>query len=221
MRCYRVDEDVYQGIYLSETKTGLCVEVGDKRLPLSEELSNSLKAAKKKVVEVLERCLEEESYAGASLDREDIEDLNEVMEVVEPQSIELLYADLDGKGSIVREKERSSDALVLVETMAGENGHISFKSTTFDEVMDFRSNRVRRRYRDQFPPTGVSIISEGKSKQGSRCLLLRMMPSSSFRMERTGALGEAPTVFTVAWKGRKGEDGGSPLRIFHPERRQE
>ena len=221
MRCFRVDEDVFTGIRLSAVQEGLCIEVGDKKLTLDESLSTSLDEAKQRVVKALDECLSTGEYTGETLEEEDLEQIEELSDIVESESIELIYADIEGKNKIVKEKRRSPDALVLIETIAGVNGRIAFKSTTYDEHVDMKSGRVKRKYRDTFPPPGISVIEEGKSPQGSTCYLLRMMPSSSLRIERTGGLEDAPSVLTIVWKGRKGKAGMSPLLMFSPERRQD
>lgn len=221
MRCFRVDEDVFAGIRLSAAQEGLCIEVGDKKLMLDESLGTSLDEAKKRIVTTLDECLSTGEYTGEALTEEELEQVEELTSVVENESIELLYADIEGKNRIVKEKRRSPDALVLIETIAGMNGRIAFKSTTYDEHVDMKSNRVKRKYRDTFPPPGISVVEEGKSPQGSTCYLLRMMPSSSLRIERTGGLEDAPSVLTIVWKGRKGQAGKSPLLMFSPERRQD
>jgi len=221
MRCFRVDEDVFAGIRLSTVQEGLCIEVGDKKLMLDEGLSASLGEAKSKVVQTLDECLSAGTYSGEPLEEEELEQIEELTNVVEAESIELIYADIEGKNKIVKEKRRSPDALVLIETIAGMNGRIAFKSTTYEEHVDMKSNRVKRKYRDTFPPPGVSVIEEGRSPQGSTCYLLRMMPSSSLRIERTGGLENAPSVLTIVWKGRKGKAGAPPLLMFSPERRQD
>lgn len=221
MRCYRIDEDVFAGINLSVDQKGLFIEVGDKKLMLDENLSSSLKAAKTRVVETLQDCLMQGSYAGERLSEEELNQVDAIAEAVAEENISLIYADVEGKGQIVKEKHRSPDALVLVETAAGIDGRIAFKSTTYDEHVDARSKRVKRRYRDAFPPPGISVIEEGKSPQGGNCYLLRMMPSSSLRIERTGGLEDAPSVLTIVWKGRKGKAGSPPLLMFSPERRQD
>jgi hypothetical protein len=141
-------------------------------------------------------------------------------DAIEEESIALAYCDVAGD-TIVKEQRKNPDALVLVETAPGVNGKVSFKSTAFDEFIDSRSKRVRRKYRNEFPPPGVQVIKEGRTEFGSRCFLLRMMPSSSFRIERSGQLEDAPSVLIVSWKGSQKNGSGVPLVVFSPGRQKE
>jgi hypothetical protein len=210
VRCYRVDEDVHVGIPLKETTMGLTIEVGEALYPLSHELSDGLLAAKASVLDQLDKSL---------LANPELVQLQEMRELLAPESIQLIHADV-GQYEIVKETRRQPDALVLVETSAGINGHITFMSTTYDESFDTRSNRVRRKNHRIFPPPGVTVLKEGKTHLGGSCYLLRMVPNSSFRMERTGELDGAPSILTVAWKGRKGPGKGEPLIMFSPSRQE-
>jgi hypothetical protein len=221
VRCYRIDEDVFEGIHLQATQKGLCIEVGDRQLPIDPRLSRDLMSTKERVISELKRALDQGAIGTKVLEERDVARLETVLEEVMPQSIELLHADIEQKNRIVKEKRRRPDALVLVETSAGEEGSIAFKSTTYDEIVDDTSGRVRRQYRDVFPPPGVTVLEEGKSRQGSRCFLLKMVPNAALRIERTGALEDAPSILTIVWKGRKGKNGQLPLLMFSPDRRQD
>lgn len=220
MRCYRVDEDVFEGIPLSRHNNDLCIEVGDERVVLNPSLTGQLCESKHRVMQTLESAFTTGTYEGAYLSTDDKSRVGQLLEDLEGQSTQLIYADVDPEGTVTCEVKRRPDALVLVETSAGINGRISFMSVTYDECFDARSNRVRRKYRRIFPPPGVTILKEGKTPQGGNCYLLHMVPSSSFRIERSGALEGEPSILTVVWKGRKGP-GGLPLLMFSPDRRQE
>lgn len=222
MRCFRIDEDVHTGIHLEKMyNDNLAIEVGDSIVPLDEAFSAVLTNKKQDVVNKIKDCLYGDELDGSPLTREESSRLSAILAYVEPESIQLIYADVGSGNDIVREKGRSPDALVLVETAAGPNGGISFLSNTYDEVVDPRSKRVKRRYHSSFPPPGVTVIKEGKTPQGSKCYLLRMVPNASIRIERTGVLEGAPSVLTLVWKGRRGREGSPPLLMFSPDRRQE
>ncbi len=221
MRCYQIDEKAIVGIYLTSAPEGLCIEVGDKRVPVDSSLAQRLESARGQVVDKLRGCQLTRKYAGADLTDTELEEVADLADIVEREHIALTYADVDDQAKlIVRERGRHRDALVLVETAPGPGGSISFKSTAFDEYIDKHSNRVRRSYHDLFPTPGVQVIEEGTSRQGGRCFLLRMMPNSSFRMERTGELDGEPSVLTVIWKGPMADAGELPLRVFSPSRPQ-
>lgn len=220
MRCYRVDEDVHTGIYLKKVADNLCIEVGEDTVPLDEAYSSVLLNTKQRVVDMLKGCMITGEVKGKPISNEEKAMLESIVEYVEPESVQLIYADVGSGNDIVRESHRSPDALVLIETAAGPNGGISFLSNTYDEVVD-NKKRVKRRYRSAFPPPGITVVKEGRSAQGSKCFLLRMIPNSSVRIERTGALEGEPSILTIVWKGRVGKAGSPPLLMFSPDRRQE
>lgn len=196
--------------------------MGDKKLLVDRDLSNRLLSTKESIVKRLKACLEKGELEGQPLGEEEEDVIGSMLEDIEPQSIELICADLEQKNRIVRERRRHPDALVLVETSAGsEEGKVVFKSTSFDEFVEPKSGRVKRKYRDVFPPPGVTVIEEGRTREGNPCFLLRMVPSASLRIERTGLLEGEPSVLTIVWKGRKGSHGASPMLMFSPERRQD
>jgi hypothetical protein len=219
VRCYRVREKAVVGIRLTDGQEGPChIEVGDEKMPLDDTFSDKLREAKASVVGELEGALLSKSYEGEKLTHEELEEVADMLEGVTPEKVTLLYADLK-VDRLVRERRHHPDALVLVETAPGVNGRITFKGTSFDEQVDGNAYRVRRKYSEEFPPPGIQILKEGRTSLGSRCLLLRMMPSSSFRMERSGDLDGAPGVLTVVWKGQKGAGGALPLEVFAPSAR--
>ena len=224
MRCFRVDEDALQGIPLNIVHDELCIEIGDRQLALDPALSAGLMSSRYTVVSKLRECIQTQRYGGRQLSPAELEDAEHLLEVTNKENISLIYADVEGGKNIVREKRRSPDALVLVEVPAGINGRLKFCSTSFDEHIDTKSNRVRRMYKDVFPTPGIQVIESGSMGKGGTCYLLRMMPCSSFRIERTGMLEMprllptkeriyAPRVLTVVWMGKKGK-AGSPLTVF-------
>lgn len=200
---------------------GLAIEVGESLYPLSRELGDGLLEAKLKVQQSIETCLiSNQDPSGYPFTTTELAMLQGAADNVAAESIQLIYADV-GQYELVKEARRCPDALVLVETSPGVNGRITFMSTTYDESFDPRSNRVRRKNHRVFPPPGVTILKSGETQLGGSCYLLRMVPNSSFRMERSGELEGAPSVLTVAWKGRKGPGKGEPLLMFSPDRRQD
>lgn len=218
MRCYRVDEVATVGIPLTTYEDGLFIDVGDQRKELDPDLEKGIEKARDLVLEKVKECLYTGELAGQTLGAEEIEELLDMEEQI-VDVLQLLYADVDS-GKIVRERRRGPRAdpraLVLVETAPGIGGKIEFKSTSFDEVFNRRSGRVERQYRSDFPPPGVEVIMEGTTRERGRCLLLQMIPGSSFRIERTGDLGGAPGVLTVVWKRQKGVAGTQPLEVYSP-----
>ena len=222
MRCYRIDEDAHQGIPLSMNNNGgLYIDVGEEETRVDDALTARLCAAKVSVVETLRSILQTGVYDSECLSDDERKRVGNTLDRVESENIRLIYADVGPDGEVIPETKRSPDALVLVETASGPNGRIYFKSSTYDEYLDTRSNRVRRRYQQLFPPPGVTVIKEGKTAQGGRAYLLRMAPNSSFRIERTGLLDGAPSVLTVVWRSRRSPNGASPLLMFSPDRRQD
>lgn len=223
MRCYRIDEDVFQGIPLTGCNggRGYYIDVGDEQVRVDESLSNRVYDTREKVLETLRVAMRTGMYDGVRLSGEERNRVGNTLATLVGESIQLIYADVGPDNEITSEPKRHHDALVLVETVAGVNGRIHFKSSTYDEYLDMRSNRVKRRYQQVFPPPGVTVIKEGKTRQGSKVYLLRMAPSSSFRIERTGMLDGEPSILTVVWKGRKSPNGALPLLMFSPDRRQE
>jgi hypothetical protein len=203
MRCYRVDEDAIVGIHLSETETGgFCIEVGDARVALDSRLSSGLLAARYRVSSRLRECLSRGMYKDRSLSQEELRRIRKLVMTVEKESPALLRADLSRSGVVIREHERSDDALVLVETTE-QKGRVKFKSSAFTEWVDEKTKRVRRTYDSMFPPQGVTIVCKGKMPQGSNAYLLRMIPSASFRIERRGDLQGIPHTLIVTWRGKR------------------
>jgi hypothetical protein len=222
LRCYRVDEHAIVGIHLTQSQDGPWhIEVGDQKVDLDERFSAALDDAKNSVKGTLEEVLLSRSYESKPLSDDELEEVADMLADVVPESITLLSADVSPKGYVVRERRHHPDALVLVETAPVPDGSIAFKGTSFEEAIDAPMHRVRRRYREEFPPPGIQVLKEGKTSGGSKMFLLRMMPSSSFRIERTGKLDGAPGVLTVVWRGQKGAGGALPLEVFSPVRRPE
>jgi hypothetical protein len=217
VRCFRVDEKASVGIPLATSEDGLHIEVGDENVKLDPELTKSIQAARSIVLEKIRECLYTGKLGTQALSEEEVEELMD-MEEQASDLLSLMYVDVE-EGKIVKERRPSPKALVLVETAPGLGGRLKFKSTSFLEVYDTRSGRVRRQYREEFPPPGVEVLAEGKSGDRGRCLLLQMIPGSSFRIERTGDLEGIPGVLTVVWKGQKGVAGAAPLEVFSPSSR--
>lgn len=217
MRCYRIDEAALVGIPLTTTEAGLHIEVGDARVVLDASLDRSVRAARESVLETIRECLKTRKILGHSATEEEMEELKDMEEQAQAELF-LIHTDVE-QGKIVRERKPSPRALVLVETPPGIGGRIRFKSNSFDEVFEERSGRVRRVYREEFPPPGIEVLAVGRDEQhGGRVLLLVMLPGSSFRIERTGELEDLPTTLTVSWKGQKGVGGVQPLEVWSPAR---
>lgn len=186
------------------------IELGSTSYPVQQGLAKKLLSVVSMAIDRLSR---------AKKDEED----DETLENVRMERPRLLYADVV-RGKVAPQKMRSRDALVLVETCAGDSGRVEYKSTVYTEEFDDKTQKVERVYRGAFPPIGVEVIAEGEDPQGSRCMLLRMKPNASFRIERSGALeGESP-ILTVIWTGgrsrRRGEDVSLPLLVVPPRKYQ-
>ena len=211
MRCFRVDERSVAGIPLTPTeKGGLQVDLGDQVYSLQADMEKRLLGAVRAAINRLREAQASPREA-------------EIVRRASRDWPKLLYADV-ASGMLVSERSRSKDALVLVETCAGQSGSVDYKSTIYEEEYDRRRGRVERVYRGTFPTAGIEILAEGRDRNGARCMLLRMKPNSSFRIERSGALeGESP-VLTVIWTGgrsrRRGEDVALPLLVVPPRRFQ-
>ena len=211
MRCFRVDERSSVGITLSPTENGgLHIDLGDTSFPLQPGMEKTLLGLLREVVDRLGK---------AQMDDGD----REVFSRIQSEWPKLLCADIV-RGKVAPQRSSSNDALVMVETCAGDDGKVEYKGTVYTEKFDERTNRIERVYEGPFPPIGVEVIAEGKDHHGSRCMLLRMKPNASFRIERSGALeGESP-VLTVIWTGgrsrRRGEDVQLPLLVVPPRRYQ-
>src|SRR5262245_36292419 len=217
MRCFRVDEQAAVGIPLTTSPEGLYIEVGDEHVMLDPDLTQRIQTAREQVLLKIKECLYTERIGIHQLTPEELEELMDMEEQAQDQ-LSLLYVDVE-EGKLVRERTPSPKALVLVETSPGIGGRISFKSTAFDEVCNPGSTRVWRRYREDFPPPGVQVVAEGENGKKGKCLLVQMIPGSSFRIERTGELEGAPGVLTVAWKTQKGVPGVQPLEVYAPAQR--
>ena len=219
VRCYRVREKAVVGIRLTNGEEGSThIEVGDEKMPLDGKFSDKIRETKAEVIDALEGVLLTRNYEGEKLTHEELQEVADLLEDIVPEDATLLHADVKND-KLVRERRHHPDALVLIETTPGVNGKITFKGTSFDEQVDGNAYRVRRKYSEAFPPPGIQVLKEGRTELGSRCLLLRMMPSSSFRMERSGDLDGAPGVLTVVWKGQKGAGGAHPLEVYSPSAR--
>lgn len=213
MRCYTVDEIATRGIQVTEDGSGPYVEVGEARIPVDASFGQALSAAKKIVLEKINACREEGTYKGEELTSDELFELDYLSAAVSRDPVRALYAEVRG-GQIVKDTKREHDALVLVETAPGFGGKIFFLSTSFDEYFDRKSNRIRRKYRQNFPPPGVEVVTHS-AIDGSACYLLRMKLGSSFRIERTGRLDGAPRTLIVSWKGPR-ENRGEPLEVYSP-----
>ena len=107
----------------------------------------------------------------------------------------------------------SQQALLRVETMAGEGGHVALLPPA---RTDFRSGDVGRKY-DLFPSDGVQFLGSEEDAAAAHGglypemdALLILNHGGQFRLERTGDLrdqhGEkAPAAFDVRWDGRRRE----------------
>lgn len=113
----------------------------------------------------------------------------------------------------------SRQALVRVETMAGEGGHVALLPPA---RTDFRSGNPQQKYHP-FPPMGVQFLGSQEDAAAAHGglypemdVLLLLSHGGQFRIERTGDLHDqhgspAPEVFNVRWDGKRRE------LSMHPE----
>lgn len=117
-------------------------------------------------------------------------------------------------------------AIVLLSTRAGVGGVLRLTANTFQETLidvpykGYTTQRIERVF-DAFPPTGVELINNihvHLDKRGvcrwqpdwgfteedsSPPVLLKMIAGSSFRIWRTGDVGDADRNFLVSWSGHE------------------
>lgn len=112
----------------------------------------------------------------------------------------------------------SRQALVRVETMAGEGGHVALLPPA---RTDFRSGSPQQKYHP-FPPAGVQFLGSEEDAFAAHNgiypemdALLILNDGGQFRIERTGDTRDqhgahAPEVFNVRWDGKRRELTMSP-----------
>lgn len=134
-------------------------------------------------------------------------------------------ADFSSDGeSIVRETkpecrwrwQEDRRALVLVQTAAGcgtanGEGKLIFSARSFTERVS-RKGKVVKEYHpfvttsdDTWlgqPMTGIEIVAAGCGPNGEPNALLVMREGASFRIYRTGDVGDAPREINVKWTGK-------------------
>jgi hypothetical protein len=217
MRCYRVDEGALRGIPTELSGQDLYVEVGSTRVMLDSSWSDALIDTADAIAEELDACWKAKKWKGKRLDEETLNQVEGLLEEVVNARVYIMDADFkDGKLS--RARQPSNDALVLVDMLPGERGSLKFTSTLFEEQLHRGGRdgkqRVYRRYSESFPPMGVTILAQGESQSRSKVYLLRMMPGSSLRIERSGRLLGAPRTFKVSWRGADWAE--EPLLVSSP-----
>lgn len=106
--------------------------------------------------------------------------------------------------TVARQNDRT--ALLRLDLCGGQNGLVHITSSVYEEVV--LKDRVEPVFR-QFPPCGVRVVGEHADPTpwsiGSERLELAitMMPGSSFRIHRTGNLGNHKANSYVRWNGFK------------------
>lgn len=109
-------------------------------------------------------------------------------------------------GLIVPERDRDRfDTIVKIETQPGEGGVLVFTTSMYDE--EEANGRVVRRYHPFIcgddPPPGIRVLAVGVGPTGHQECLLQLAAGASFRLERTGRLGDASPVVIVRWNGHR------------------
>jgi len=115
---------------------------------------------------------------------------------------ELDLASRESESRLVREANaRDRRALVAVETVAGEGGSTALYSNLIQETLDQKRRRVIRTARPLADAAGITVIAEAITDTGPNWLLA-LEPGASFRIVRSGDLGDAPPELVVLWNGR-------------------
>lgn len=114
--------------------------------------------------------------------------------------ITLRAADVSDKGDtrLIKERGKSSWALVHVAMCAGMGGRMWLEAAGFDEVDE--EDAVRRKPR-AFPGAGIEVVAIGHGPLGEPHALLKVKKGAAFRVCRNGALGGLPPVIDINWNG--------------------
>ncbi len=98
------------------------------------------------------------------------------------------------------ESDSKNVCVVHVETAAGEDGHLWYTASSFNDVLVGNSVEMKP---NSFPPPGVKVICTGYTGNGANHLLT-MLPGARFQIHRTGVMPkDAPRRFNVTWTGSK------------------
>jgi hypothetical protein len=116
---------------------------------------------------------------------------------------------------------RAEQALVRVQTAAGEGGRVAILPRP---RTNYAEGDVNRKY-EEFPPNGVQFLGSAEDAAAAHHglhhemdMLLLLDSGGQFYIERTGDLDGAPAVFVVTWVWRPKDKEGS--LIMTPKRRQ-
>jgi hypothetical protein len=116
-------------------------------------------------------------------------------------------------------KTSNKQALVRVETAAGEGGRVALLPPP---RIDFSKGDINRKY-EEFPPDGVQFLGSAADAAAAHQglhpemdALVLLNHRGHFRIERTGDLDGAPAVFVVAWDGKKSQLTMTPELHWRP-----
>ena len=120
-----------------------------------------------------------------------------------------------------RAEPRTEQALVRVETAAGEGGRVAILPRP---RADFSNGDLKRKY-EEFPPDGVQFLGSAADAAAAHQglhpemdALVLLNSGGQFYIERTGDLDGAPAIFVVTWVWRPKDKKGS--LIMSPKRRR-
>ena len=107
---------------------------------------------------------------------------------------------------------RAEQALVRVETAAGEGGRVALLPRP---RADFSNGDPKRKY-EEFPPNDVQFLGSAEDAAAAHQglhpemdALVLLNPGGQFYIERTGDLAGAPAIFVVTWVWRPKDKKGS------------
>jgi len=116
-------------------------------------------------------------------------------------------------------ESRNKQALVRVETAAGEGGRVALLPPP---RVDFSNGEIRRKYELDFP-NGVQFLGSAEDAAAvhrglhpEMDTLVLLNNRGHFRIERTGDLDGAPAVFVVTWDGKERQLTMTPELHWRP-----
>ncbi len=255
MKAYTVSEQVRRGIDVSRIKgegpplLRVGEASGGTSLPLSQSLSAAFDAREERIVwardalallqagtpgacEAIKLAYEEEVRQRPQM-RQEGTGADAALRWAgiwadEPDHLVLNNAET-AEGRITKEPRDSSEALVLVNTLAPPGGRLWLEGTGLDERVECTGGRASVQWhRHAFPSPGCRIEAVGHGPEGEPWSLIRMTLLASFRIMREGpyeGFGDGPEdpfrspVIVVTWPGSR-VSGHVPKRYEREQRRR-
>ena len=181
MRCFTLGEELVEGIELRRYESDLFIQAGE--LPAAQGIPLA-----KTWRDAMEQAL---AKAGRP------DDLPLVKSATLPKNGPLVL-------QVMQDQRPDRLALVHVSLGAGEGGELVYTQSGYTERLDEMD--VVRKHHFPFiqggrPPAGISVVAIGIGAGGEPEALLVMKRKSSFRLVRSGDVGEAALAFSVYWDG--------------------